>query len=66
MIGEIEYHAGGELVEIRAPRMTLIFTKREWVAGLRRGKAILRSRRAQEREAQALDRKISASFPRFG
>jgi hypothetical protein len=46
MTGEIQYHAGGDLVEIRAPRMTLVFTKREWVRGLRRGRSIVRARRA--------------------
>ncbi len=63
--GEIEYHSGGELVEIRAPKMTLVFTRQEWLRALGRGKAILRSRRMQEREAKALDRKVSATFPKF-
>jgi hypothetical protein len=65
MTGEIEYHAGGELVEIKAPRMTVVLTRDEWIRGIRRGKSVLRNRAMRAREVRDLDRKIAAVFPHF-
>jgi hypothetical protein len=37
----------------------------EWCRALKRGKSVIRNRQMQEREARALDAKVSANFPRF-
>jgi hypothetical protein len=68
MVGiSYEFTAGGELVEVKIPRGFLVFTRDEWVRGIRRGKSVLRARRAHDREeariAKAVDAKMS--FPRF-
>ena len=65
MTGEIRYVADGELVEVKVPRCLVVFTRDEWIRGIKRGKSTLRNRAMRKREAQALDRKISASFPKF-
>ncbi len=42
-MAEIIYHEG-DTIEIKAPKLTLIFTKREWMRAIRRGKSVLRNR----------------------
>ena len=68
MEAQVEYHSGGELVEIRAPRMTVVLTKSEWIKGIRRGKAMLRSRRARDRDEARIAKAVDATmgFPRLG
>ncbi len=65
-MAEIIYHSG-DLIEVKAPRLTLVFTKREWLRAIRRGKSVLRNRNAQAREekrvALAVDEKMH--FPAF-
>lgn len=65
---KIFYHRG-ELIEIKAPRMTLIFTKPEWLRVIRRGKAVLRNRQARKRKekrgALALDAECEKHFGKF-
>ncbi len=65
-MAEIVYH-NDDLIEIKAPRLTLIFTKREWMRAIKRGKSVLRNRKAQAREekrvAMAVDEMMD--FPTF-
>jgi hypothetical protein len=65
-MAEIIYHKG-DLVEVKAPRLTLVFTKAEWMRAIRRGKSVLRNRKAQAREekrvALAVDEMMN--YPAF-
>jgi hypothetical protein len=65
-MAEIIYHEG-DLIEVKAPRLTLVFTKAEWMRALKRGKSVLRNRKAEAREekrvALALDEMMD--FPAF-
>jgi hypothetical protein len=65
-MAEIIYHKG-DLVEVKAPKLTLVFTKAEWTFAIRRGKSVLRNRKAQAREkkrvALVVDEKMD--FPAF-
>jgi hypothetical protein len=65
-MAEIIYHKG-DTVEIKAPRLTLIFTKREWVRGIKRGKSVLRNRRAEAREEKRVALAVDdmMDFPAF-
>jgi hypothetical protein len=69
-MAEIIYHSG-DLVEVKAPRLTLVFTKAEWVRAIKRGKSVLRNRN-RNRKAQAREEKRVAlavdsmmDFPTF-
>jgi len=65
-MAEIIYHKG-DLVEVKAPKLTLVFTKAEWMRAIRRGKSVLRNRKAQAREekrvALAVDEMMN--YPAF-
>ncbi len=63
---EIVYCKDGT-VEVKAPRLTLIFTKREWMRAIKRGKSILRNRKAQAREEKRVSLGVDSmmDFPTF-
>jgi hypothetical protein len=50
-MAEIICHKG-DLVEVKAPRLTLVFTKAEWMRAIRRGRSVLRNRKTQAREGK--------------
>ncbi len=65
-MAEIIYHSG-DTIEVKAPRLTLVFTRAEWMRAIKRGKSVLRNRKAQAREekrvALAVDEMMD--FPAF-
>ena len=65
-VAEIIYHEG-DLIEVKAPRLTLVFTKAEWMRAIRRGKSVLRWRKAEAREKKrvALTVDDMMDFPTF-
>jgi hypothetical protein len=65
-MAEIIYHSG-DLVEVKAPRLTLVFTKAEWVRAIKRGKSVLRNRKAQAREEKRVALAVDSmmDFPTF-
>ncbi len=65
-MAEIIYH-DGDTIEIKAPRLTLIFTKAEWTRAIRRGKSVLRNRKAQAREEKRVALAVDSmmDFPTF-
>ena len=53
-MAEIIFHSG-DLIEVKAPRLTLVFTKAEWMRAIRRGKSVLRNRKAEVREEKRVE-----------
>ena len=66
MTCDIIYHQG-DLVEVKIPKATLVFTKAEWVRAIKRGKSVLRNRQARKREEKRAQTTVDEmmQFPKF-
>lgn len=66
MVQDIIFHPG-DLVEVKIPKSTLVFTKAEWVRAIKRGKSVLRNRHSQKREEKRIQIAVDEMmhFPKF-
>ena len=66
MVQNIIFHKG-DLVEVKIPKSTLVFTMVEWTRAIKRGKSVLRNRQAQKREEKRIQIAVDEimEFPKF-
>jgi hypothetical protein len=62
---EYKFNDSGEWVFLKIPGSLLCFSRDEWARAIKRGKSVIRNRKARQREARSLDRKQAATFPHF-
>jgi hypothetical protein len=65
VVKDVIYHA--DMVEVKVPQCTLIFTMKEWEGAIRRGKGVLRNRQAKKREDKRVQETVDdmMDFPSF-